>query len=216
MNEQEQQESAGAEALAMAEESNALGEQDELLLTEKEVKHELYLSREAREFIRGDDFEENCVWRGAIAQLAKAKQHYEQTNTIIVGGGHPEERIPLYKPKQKRLDRPELREKILGGLLGAYSLLDNISEPTDQQKEWMEKETNQILALIPDIEEAKKQEQSRHLASLRLAVKQERERMLKEVDGIISWGDYEELADGTKVRDGHIMSEPWQALKEEK
>ena len=37
--------------------------------------------------------------------------------------------------------------------------------------------------------------------------------IMEEVNDIISWGGYEELADGTKVRDGHIMSEPWERLK---
>jgi len=45
--------------------------------------------------------------------------------------------------------------------------------------------------------------------------KQERERILQRVFDIISWGKYEELLNGTLVRDGHIMSEAWQTLLKE-
>ena len=49
----------------------------------------------------------------------------------------------------RNMDSPE-RGQILGSLLGAYSLLDNTSEPTDNQKEWMENEADKIIA-IPEI-----------------------------------------------------------------
>ncbi len=84
----------------------------------------------------------------------------------------------------RRLDRPD-REKILGSLLGAYSLLDNTSEPSDQQKEWMEREADKILALFPDIEEAKREEKNRILALLK-----------KEYPAITTWQCWEDLKGG--------------------
>ena len=38
------------------------------------------------------------------------------------------------------------------------------------------------------------------------------EASIKSFGDIISWGEYGELADGTKIRDGHIMSEPFERL----
>ncbi len=49
----------------------------------------------------------------------------------------------------------------------------------------------------------------------RKKLKEKVRKIFEEIENIISWGEYEELADGEKVRDGHIMSEPWQRLKQE-
>ncbi len=132
-----------------------MSEQDELLLTDEEIKvakaeavrlswtHKAHPSFEKEKYL-------------LEAQLAKAKQHYEQNNTLMVKGTeHPEEVIPLYKPKQKRLDRPELREKIAIALYGKLkSSWDGLQE---QMRDYYRcRADNEILALIPDTEEAKK------------------------------------------------------------
>ncbi len=69
----------------------------------------------------------------------------EQTNTIIVGGGHPEERVPFYKPKQK--GRPD-RENFLKDL--------RLLEERKTSPEWIATKYLYELALIESlIEELK-------------------------------------------------------------
>ena len=36
---------------------------------------------------------------------------------------------------------------------------------------------------------------------------------IESVESIISWGDWEQLSNRKKIRDGHIMSEAWDAIK---
>ena len=64
--------------------------------------------------------------------------------------------------------------------------------------------------------------QNRHILARNVAqaqlnkidIEQIKKELLNKVESIISWGRYEESPNGSKIRDGHIMSERWQALKE--
>ena len=129
--------------------------------------------------------------QGYIAEiLAKAKQHYEQNLLIVKGNEHPEERLPLYKPEQKRLDRPELREALAeleheqwitwsksiaksehldyDRLEGWMKLWIPYAELTEEQKDQDRIWADKSLALIPDMEEAKKPllEEIKHLEGI--------------------------------------------------
>jgi len=146
--------------------------QDELLLTEIESVLEAWQD-EGKDYIVHHSFTSM-----AYEILAKAKQHYEQKiseqlyveikpkhctecgedyTPIIHSDECPHDKVGV--SEQKRLDRSELREKIKNLIRIPYASFENYEQ-------WLDDVTDQILALIPDIEEAKKQEGERIIKAM--------------------------------------------------
>jgi len=171
------------------------GEQDELLLTENDLPW-LY------------DF---TVTKGNIdsvleAQIAKAKQHYEQkiqevNSTGYAKGEREGRRRQVESDRHSRLDRPD-REKIARQLAeGDGWIWNKMPRHYDPQRMLVSPQSvyyskaDQILALIPDIEEVKREER----------------------DYVVSWLDDIFLCEfyNAEQRDDLCRS-MWQALKEGK
>jgi len=119
--------------------------QDELLLTQEE---QMVVNNEAIKKSFGGQVADLRTMM-LEAQLAKVKQHYEQTGIhIIKGTEHTEE---FDHSEQKRLDRPD-REKI-ARRLADFKGLDWEWKSTRLD---CEREADWYVALIPDIEELDK------------------------------------------------------------
>jgi len=188
-------------------------------------------------------YAENCRKLKVQPDYLTELQKVAKAQPAKVFSGLRKEGISNYNNTGKRrlaMDSPELREKIDG-------VLNNTVPNWRHEHELIKAEClDQILSLIPDkknyskgfergiehcsnvvhpviLEEAKKQEQDRHLASLKLAVKQERERILDLVEKefkdellkVLPTSDYD-----TTMLNLRNKLEKWQnfrqALKEER
>jgi len=181
-----------------------VSEQDELLtmeIVDELIKQAFYPIPPPREFSATVRILVTDTWRRAMYE---AKQHYPimyQEEAEFIGWLLDKGWIPPEEAKQKRLDRPELRENIEG-------LCDHIEMATVAHSEikhegllFYSEELNlhidyckdQILALIPDMEEtlteqrryfegkitlAKQVVTNRYLAKIEEAKKQERGRII--------------------------------------
>ncbi len=112
---------------------------DELLLAPEEIIVKIY------DMAKGANsrtpYEETTVRHAPLTwpreELAKVHKH--NSTLIIKGTEHPEERLPLYKPKKHRLDRPERKKKLAEILVdyGKYyassrSIPDSANKYADQ------------------------------------------------------------------------------------
>ena len=192
-----------------------MSEQDELYpLTEEELNR-AYMGSEYH-----PSFKMTLQVRHGIERvLAKVKQHYPimyKEEAGFVGWLIDRGWIPPEEVRQKRLDRPELREKIARviwtegredtGWLTSLAYVKKTGIPYEL--------ADQILALlIPDIEEVKKDAWKHLDAMLEEAKKQERERIGKLFEEAERWS-----MDSTNYKSKvlGIVDEFRQALREGK
>jgi len=100
--------------------------------------------------------------------------------------------------EQKKLDKPELRERIEGLRKQCHEAV-SIADTEEQGLDWIDKAFDQLLPLYPDIEEAKREE---------------RERIIKYLK--IRWRSYKTDKLTGVWRHAFALPEDWeQALKEE-
>ena len=124
----------------------------------------------------------------------------------------PADEIPKYCVINLREGRgyPRCMREILAGAKAHYEW--QIQEANKATEAYGELKYDE--GLLEGVDKAHKACDETYGEMLKEAIKAERERTLSEIDTIISWGEWDKHQDGTAFRDGHIMSEPWQALSE--